>query len=58
MRVWTTRSGQVLHATASCPSLEQRRIMSLAEPDALPVATRCTTPLCRMVFGRAKKAAA
>jgi len=56
--VWTTRTGTVLHATPSCPTLDGRKILKLDRSDALPGSTLCTTPLCRMVRGRAREKAA
>jgi hypothetical protein len=58
MKVWTTRSGQILHATPSCPHLERRRILTFDDKDALPVATLCDHRLCVTVRNRrAAKAA-
>jgi hypothetical protein len=54
VKVWTTRSGQILHATASCPHLERRKVLTFDDQDALPVATLCQHRLCVMVRGRAK----
>jgi hypothetical protein len=58
VKVWTTRSGQILHATASCPHLERRHVVTLDHMDALPVATLCDHRLCVTVRNRrAAKAA-
>jgi hypothetical protein len=52
VKVFTTRSGQTLHASASCPHLDGRQVLKIDRDDALPVAELCTTPLCVMVWAR------
>lgn len=53
-KIWTTRSGQILHATPSCPTLERAHVVSIDDKDRLPVAKLCDQPICKMVRGRKK----
>ena len=52
MTVFTTRSGQTLHFSRSCPDLRGKPVFSIAEEDALPRAQRCTEGRCQVAFLR------
>ena len=58
MKVFTTRSGAVLHASASCRELVGKRVFVLDESDALAHAVKCTHPTCFAAFVRAEAKAA
>ncbi len=53
MKVNTTRSGHVLHASNRCPELVGKRVFVIDETDALASAVRCTHGLCFAAFVRA-----
>lgn len=58
MKIWTTRSGTVLHATRQCAVLRGVELFGLEEEDALAHALRCDRPQCRVAFLRAQEAKA
>lgn len=52
MKVYTTRSGVVLHGSPNCPDLIRRKVFTILEEDALPRAVKCTHALCFAAFVR------
>ena len=58
IRVWTTRSGAVLHGSPHCKELQRKRVFVIDEADALPHAVRCTHAACFTAFVRQETRAA